>query len=218
MYQAYSAAMYVQESIFLRRLWRSARSSRIMFALVAAGSSLECAIHGEWLSFHDWLVCRGVNTACSKHAQTGTVHAKYISVLEGVRGMKEHHGIACLHARALVTCKWDPKDPKCCLVSCGRPTGLWIPYHVPGQEHLGGYTVSDPQKTVMWHMQRPHRRWTSSDVIASEKQWLVVCSPDCCKEAKIIMKMLTVRSTSNNTFEIVLGVDHEAHERAHVRH
>jgi hypothetical protein len=167
--------------------------------------ALEAIVYADWLTFNDWLAYRGAGIAFSKHEQSILVETKF--------GMQKHHLIACQLARRLLADGgWNAHDPKCCLLSCRRLTGLWLPRIGPGhgreeeQRKLDMLSpMSEPQKPVTRYMQE-----NKTGIWWLRKRWLVLCSERCGRDAQAIVRILSAKSRLPcDAYGTIVGVDRE---------
>ena len=78
------------------------------------------------LTFLGWLACRNAGKTFCKCCTSTKFE------------MIKRHQIASYHARKLLAIKgWSVEDPRCCLRSCRKSTGLWIPLHFFGRYWSG---------------------------------------------------------------------------------
>ena len=155
--------------------------------------ALECFASGVWLTFSDWLICRGASKAFSTFRINRLVQLKI--------EMKGYHRSARQKARELfVDGEWSEEHPECCLRLCRRRTGLWLPRDTPLCVNCprGG-----PQCRVAKHL---GPRDGVGRLSIFPKPWLVVCSERCCREARTISQLLWV-APPRRPYGVVLGVD-----------
>jgi hypothetical protein len=135
--------------------------------------ALECFASGVWLTFSDWLICRGASKAFSTFCINRLVQLKI--------EMKSYHRSARQKALELfVDGEWSEEHPECCLRLCRRRTGLWLPCYIP-------LCVNCPRRIPQCCVAKVMEHGRLSII---PKPWLVVCSERCYKEAKTISQLL----------------------------
>ena len=153
-------------------------------ALVA----FENLMPSDLLTFNSWLTCRCLSKTHSLIRPSEMFQVKL--------NMKAHHRLSCRYARELlVDGEWSERDAKCCLRSCRKPTGLWLP--LVQQKCLGKFPMSSPQTRVARYI---------GNCARFQKHWTVVCSEECYGDAQSISQILSAQS-NQSPYGVILGVD-----------